>query len=170
MIINEVNDLLKCKCLVKNIHSINQSNARTLNNGALYFSLFYANGLDIVKEGNFKLGNSILNAINSNSNANPYKNAVCFNLNECDFSSLPFPATRCKPIYSPVKNVDPVCKLVCRVFKSFAQGYEPFCSAVLPVHSVLVLLSHISLYQHVLTSVPYVSHVRIAIATFPLTH
>ena len=79
LIINEVNDLLKCKCLVKNFHSINQSNGWTLNNGALDFSLFYANGLHLVKNGNFKLRKSILKAINSNSNENPCKNAVWFN-------------------------------------------------------------------------------------------
>ena len=53
--------------------------------------------LHLVKKGNLKLGKSILEAVDSNSNGNPYTNAVCFNLNECDFPLLPFPATRCKP-------------------------------------------------------------------------
>ena len=42
----------------------------------------------------------------------------------------------CKPIYSSVKFVGPVCKPICRVFKSFTQGYQPFRSTVLPVCSV----------------------------------
>ena len=128
MIINEVNNLLQSKCLVKRFYFINQSNGWTLNNGALNFSLFYSDGLHLVEKSNFKLGKSILNAIDSNSNANPYKNAVCFNWNECDFPPLPSLATRCKSIYSPVKYVGLVRKPVCRVFKSFAHGYEPFRS------------------------------------------
>ena len=53
----------------------------------------------------------------------PYKNAVCFSLNECDFPALPSPVTRCKPLYSPVKCVGPVRKPIRRVFKSLVQGY-----------------------------------------------
>ena len=60
-----------------------------LYNGALNFSLFFSDGLHLVEKSNLKLGKSILKAIDSNSNANPYKNAVCFNLNECDFPPLP---------------------------------------------------------------------------------
>ena len=88
LIINEVNDLLKSKCLVKSFHFINQNNGWTLNNGKLEFSLFYSDALHLVEKGNLKLGKSILKAIDSNSNANPYKNAVCFNLNECDLPPL----------------------------------------------------------------------------------
>ena len=50
------------------------------------------------------------------------------------------------------------------MFKSFAQGYEPFRLTVLPVLHVSV--SHSSLYQPVFTSVPYVSPIRIPTATF----
>ena len=114
LIINEVNDLLKSKCLVKSFHFINQNNGWTLNNGALD----YSDGLHLVKKGNLKLGKSILKAIDSNSNANPYKNAVCFNLNGCDFP--PLPATTSKHLYSPVKHVGPVRKPIRRLFKSFA--------------------------------------------------
>ena len=85
------------------------------------FSLFYSDGLDLVEKGNLKLGKSILKAIDSNSNANPYKNAVCFNLNECNFPPLPSPATTSKPFYSPVKHVGRVCKSIRPLFKSFAQ-------------------------------------------------
>ena len=167
LIINEVNDLLKSKCLVKSFHFINQNNRWTLNNGALDFSLFYSDGLQIVEKGNLKLDKSILKAIDSNSNANLYKNAVCFNLNECDFPPLPSPATTSKPLYSPVKYVGPVHKPIRRLFKSFAQGHEPFRSTVLPVCSVPVSMSHSSLYQPVVTSSPCVSPVRIATASFP---
>ena len=149
LIINEVNDLLKSKCLVKRFHSINESNGWTLNNGAFDFSLFFSNGLHLVEKGSFKFGKSILKAIDSNSNANPYKNAVCFNLNECDFPPLLSPATRCKPICLPVKYVVPVHKPIRRVCKSFAQGYQPFRSTVLPVCFVLISMSHSSLYQPV---------------------
>ena len=126
------------------------------------FSLFYSDGLHLVE-----LGKSILKAIDSNSNANPYKNAVCFNLNECDFPPLPSPATTSKPFYSPVKYVGPVCKPISRLFKSFAQGYEPFCSTVLPACSVPISMSHSSLYQLLVTSAPCFSPVRITTATFP---
>ena len=44
--------------------------------------------IHLVEKSNLKLGKSILKAIDSNSNANPYKNAVCFNLNECDLPPL----------------------------------------------------------------------------------
>ena len=65
-----------------------------MNNGALDFLLIYSDSLHLVEKNNLKRGKSILKAIDSNSNANPYKNAVCFNLNECDFPPLPSPATR----------------------------------------------------------------------------
>ena len=69
LIINEVNDLLKSKCLVKSFHFINQNNGWTLdNNGTLGFSLFYSDALHLVEKGNFKLDKSILKAIDSNSN------------------------------------------------------------------------------------------------------
>ena len=110
------------------------------------FSLFYSDGLHLVEKGNLKLGKPILKATDSNSNANPYKNAVCFNLNECDFPPLPSPATTSKPLYSPVKYVGPVRKPIRRLFKSFAQVNKPFRSIVLPVCSVPVPMSHSSLY------------------------
>ena len=60
------------------------------------FSLFYSDGLHLVKKGNLKLGKSILKAIDSiiiGSNIpSSYKNAVCstdFNLNLEDFPTLP---------------------------------------------------------------------------------
>ena len=62
LIINEVNDLLKSKCLVKKFHFINQSNGWTLNNGAFDFSLFYSDGLHLVEKGNLILRKSILKA------------------------------------------------------------------------------------------------------------
>ena len=99
-----------------------------MNNGALDFSLFYSDGLHFVEKGNLKLSKSILKDIDFNSNANPYSNAVGFNLNECDFPQLPLPATRRKPICSPVKCVGPVHKPIRCMFKSFAQGCEPFRS------------------------------------------
>ena len=126
LIINEVNDLLKYKCFVKRFHFINLNNGWTLNNGTLDFSLFYSDALHLVEKGNLKLGKSILKAVDSNSNANPYKSAVCFNLNECGFPTLPSPATRSKPLYSPAKCMVPVRKPVRRFFQSFAQAYEPF--------------------------------------------
>ena len=110
-IINEVNDLLKSKCSVKHFHFINQ-NRWTLNNGTLDFLLFYSDALHLVHKGNLKVGKSILKTIDSNSKANPYKSAVCFNLNQCDFPPLPSQATRSKPPHSPVKGVGPVCKPV----------------------------------------------------------
>ena len=131
------------------------------------FSLFYSDGLHLVEKGNLKLGKSILKAIDSNSNANPYKNAVYFNLNERDFPSLPSPATTSKPLYSPVKCVGLVRKPTRRLFRSFAQVSKPFRSVVLPVCSVPVSMSHSSLYQPVVASAPCVSTVRITAATFP---
>ena len=68
LIINEVNDLLEYKCLVKYFHFINQNNRWTLNNGALNFLLFFSDGLHLVKKGNLKLGKYILKAIYFNSN------------------------------------------------------------------------------------------------------
>ena len=43
---------------------------------ALYLSLFYSDSLKLVKKSNLKLGKSILEAIDFNSNTNPYKNTV----------------------------------------------------------------------------------------------
>ena len=71
LIINEVNNLLKFKCLVNNFHFVNQNNGWTLNNGAPDFSLFYSDDLYLVEKGNLKLGKSILKATDSNSKANP---------------------------------------------------------------------------------------------------
>ena len=110
------------------------------------FSLFYSDGLQLVEKGNLKLGKSILKAIDSNSNGYLFKNAVCFNLNYCDFPPLPSRATTSKPLYSPVKYMGPVRKPTRRFFKSFGQCYEPFRSTVLPVCSVPVSMSHSSLY------------------------
>ena len=146
LIINKVNDLLKSKCSVKNFDFINQGNGWTLNNGALAFSLFYSDSLHLVEKDNLKLGKSILKAIDSNSNTNPYKKAVCFNLNECHFSPLPFPATRGKPIHSPVKSVAPFRKPIDRLFQPFVQGYKLFRSSALTVCSVPVSMSHSSMY------------------------
>ena len=119
---------------------------RTLNNGALYFSLFYSDGLHLVEKGNLKLGKSILKAIDSNSNANPYKKAVCFNLNECDFPPLPSPATTSKPLYSPVKYVGPVCKPISHLFKSFV--HNPLFLLIKNIHllPLLSLLTHQNLH------------------------
>ena len=143
LIINEVSDLLKSKCLVKSFHFVNQGNGWTLNNGALDFSSFYSDGLYLVEKGNLKLGKSILKAIDSNSNANLYKNAVCFNLNKCDFPPLPSPAatsklppvTTSKPLYRPAKCVRPVRKPIRRLFRSFAQVNKRFRSVVAPYSS-----------------------------------
>ena len=77
-------------------------------------------------------------------------------LNECDFSALPSPATRCKLFYSLIKCVAPVSKSIRRVFKSFAQGYEPFRSTVSPVFPVPVSVYHSPLYQPAVTSAPCV--------------
>ena len=66
-------------------------------------------------------------------------------LNECDFPPLPSPATRTKPLYSPVKYVGPVRKPIRRLLKTFAQGYEPFRSTVLPSCSVPVSISNASI-------------------------
>ena len=116
---------------------------------------------------NLTLGKSILKATDSNSYENPYKNAVWFNLNERDFIPLLSPATRCKPIDSLVKLFGPVYTPIHCVLKLFAQGYEPFCLPVLPICSVPISVSHSSLYQPIVTSVPYVSPVRIPTAIFP---
>ena len=89
---------------------------------------------------------------------------------KCDFPHLPSPATRSKPLHSPLKCVGhksvhkSVCKPVCRFFKSFAQAYEPFRSTVLLAFSVPVSMSHSLLHQPVVTSVPCVSPVRITTA------
>ena len=98
---------------------------------------------------------------------------VCFNLNECDFPPLPSPATRSKPLHSPVilrKAVrKPVSKPVRPFLKSFAQAYEPFRSTIFPTCSVAVSMSHSSLHQPVVTSAPCVSPVRITTATLTRT-
>ena len=131
------------------------------------FSLFYLDALHLVEKDNLKLGKSILKAIDPNSNANPYKNAVRFKINECDFPPLPSPAIRPKPIHSPVKCLGPIRKPIRRLFKSFAQGSEAFRLTALPACSVPVSISHSSLHQPFVTWVLYVSSVRIATATFP---
>ena len=65
-----------------------------MDNGTLDFSLFYSDGLHLVKKGN--LGKSVLKAIDSiiivSKIPSRYKNAVCstdFNLNLEDFPTLP---------------------------------------------------------------------------------
>ena len=118
------------------------------------FSLFYLDCLHLVEKGNLNLGKPILKITDSNSNANPYKNAVCFNLNECDFPPLPYPETRCKPICLSVKYVDPVRKPIRRVFKPFVQDYKPFRSTILAFCSAPVSMTHSSLNQTVVTYVP----------------
>ena len=60
-----------------------------------------------------------------------------------------------------------VRKPICLVFKLLAQDYVPFCSTVLPVCSVSTLMSNVSLYQHVVTSAPYISPVRITTSHIP---
>ena len=132
------------------------------------FSLFYSDGLHLVEKGNLKLCKSILKAIDSNSNANPYKNAVCFNLNKCDFPPLPSSATTSKPLYSPVKCVGPVRKPIHRLLRSFAQVNKPFCSVVLPVCSIPVSMSHSSLYQPVVASALVL--LELQMQPFPLTY
>ena len=79
---------------------------------------------------------------------------------------MPYPATRCKPICSSVKYVGPVLKPIRRVLKPFAQDYKTFRSTVLEVCSVPVSMIHSSLYQPVVTYVPYVIPFRIPAATF----
>ena len=76
-----------------------------------FFSLFYSDALHLVEKGNLKLDKSILKRIDSNINANAYKNAVCFNLNEYDFPPLPSPASASKPLHSPVKCAGPFINL-----------------------------------------------------------
>ena len=49
-----------------------------MNTGALDFLLFYSDGLHLAEKDNLKLSKSILKAIDSNGNANPYENAACF--------------------------------------------------------------------------------------------
>ena len=92
--------------------------------------------------------------MDSNSNANLYKNAVCFNLNECDFPPLPSPASRSKPLRSPVKCVDPVRKPIRPLVKSFAQGYKTFRLTVLPACSIPVSISDSSLHQNFIHLLP----------------
>ena len=65
VIIDEINDLLSFKYSVNNFHFIDQSKGWTLDNGTLDFSLFYSDGLHLVRKGNLKLGKSILKAIAS---------------------------------------------------------------------------------------------------------
>ena len=166
LIINEVNDHLKFKCFVKSFHFINLNNGWTLNNGTLGFLLFYSDALHLVEKRNLKLGKSILKVIDSISNSNPSKSAVCFNLNKFDFPPLPSPAIRPKPLHSPLKCAGPVRKPVRCFFKSFAQAYEPFHLTVLPACSVPISMSYSSLHQLV-TSAPCVSPASVTTATFP---
>ena len=102
------------------------------------FSLFYSDALHLVEKVNLKLGKSILKATDSFSNANPYKSAVCFNLNECDFPPLPAPATRSTPLHSPVKCVGrkPVRKPV-RIF--FLNPLLKFMNLFVQLSYLLVL-------------------------------
>ena len=53
------------------------------------------------------------------------------------------------------------------MFRPFVQDYKPFPSTILPICSAPVTMSHSSLYQPVVTSVSYVSPVKIPTATFP---
>ena len=106
-----------------------------------------------------------MKAIDSNSNANPYKNAVCFNLNECDLPPLPSPATRSKPLYSPVKYAGHVCKPIRLLFKSFAQGYGSFCSTVLPACSVPVYYINLLIPLHLVQVLS-----ELQLQPFPLTY
>ena len=90
VIVDEINNLLSFKCSVNNFHFIDESNGWILNNGLLDFSLFYSDGLHLVKESILELRKSILKLIFANDSTitdsripNHYKNAVC----TTDFSS-----------------------------------------------------------------------------------
>ena len=61
----------------------------------------------------------------------------------------------------------PTHKPLCHVFKPIIEEYKSFRSSVLPACSVPFSVSHISLYQPVVISVPYVNPVRIATEIFP---
>ena len=82
-------------------------------------SLVFLYFIQIVYIKPIKLGKAILKVINSSitlpSIRNLYKNAVCSELNECDFPPLLFPATRCK-------SVGLVCKPIYRLFKPNQSG------------------------------------------------
>ena len=55
MIIDEIKDLLSFKYSVNNFHFIDQSKGWTLDNGTLDFSLFYSDGLHLLKTGTITL-------------------------------------------------------------------------------------------------------------------
>ena len=59
-----------------------------------------------------------------------------------NFPPLPSHSTGSKTLYSPVKYVGPVRKPIHRLLKTFAQGYEPFCSNVLPACSAPLSISN----------------------------
>ena len=61
-IIDEINDPISLKCAANNFHFIDQVMG---GHGTLDFSLFYLDGVHLVREDNHKVGKSILKAIDS---------------------------------------------------------------------------------------------------------
>ena len=108
--VNEINNDLPYKCKQNGFTFIDQKDW-TLQDGSLKPNLFYVDKLHLVEDGNEKLAESIVNAINTN--VNNYKNATTsstlfsntreFHLNQEDFPPLFVRNAVCNPVKPVVK-------------------------------------------------------------------
>ena len=114
--INEINNDLLYKCKQNGFTFIDQKDW-TLQDGSLKPNFFYVDKLHLVEDGNAKLAESIVNAINTN--VNNYKHATTssillsnakeFHFNQEDFPLLPFNLFARNAICNPVKPVVKWC-------------------------------------------------------------
>ena len=63
LLINKINDILKCYCHKNDFAFIVQDHGWTLSNGSLDFSLFYKDSLHFAEQGNVKLAKSIVSTL-----------------------------------------------------------------------------------------------------------
>ena len=96
----EINDYLSCKCDLNGVNFINP-NDWTLRNSSLKASLYHFDNLHLIKDGNIKLSESIVNVIKPNSKTTEsvsilsklFNHSAYFNFNDKDFPPLPCSTT-----------------------------------------------------------------------------
>ena len=112
--IKEINDYLSYKCDLNGVNFI-KPNDWTLRNGSLKADLFHFDNLHLIKDGNTKLSESIVNIIKPNSKTTEsvsmssklFNHTVDFNFNDKDFLPLPFSL----PAYDCTCSNKPVCTI-----------------------------------------------------------
>ena len=86
--------------------NIIKPNDWTLRNGSLKVSLFHFDNIHLIKDGNIKLSESIVNVIKSNSKTTEsilllselFNHTADFNFNDKDFPPLPCSMTVCDSV------------------------------------------------------------------------